>query len=573
MPEPKPADHPRPLFERSGGAPLVPARMVNEYVYCPRLAYLEWVQGEFAHNEYTVDGQMKHRNVDQKKGRLPEPEEQPEHIHARSVDLASAQLGVIARIDLVEGAEDHVHPVDYKRGKRPHVAQGAYLPERVQLCVQGLLLREHGYRCDSGVLYFMASRERVRVPFDQDLVETTLQAIQGLRETAESGKIPPPLESSPKCTKCSLVGICLPDELRFLRGNQPDFEPRPIYPAMDSALPLYVQSQASYIRKKGERLVVQENNETVAEVRLGDISQVVLYGAVGISTPALHECFRREIPVTYLSYGGWFLGHSVGTGHRNVETRTYQYRTSFDPAKCLQLARGWVAAKIANCRTLLRRNWRGDQNDDKSLKRLMALMKADIRAAARATSLDSLLGVEGAAANRYFQHFARMLRTDEDGCMAFDFEKRNRRPPRDPVNAMLSFAYAMLVREWHVVLSAVGLDPYRGFYHQPRYGRPALALDMMEPFRPLLADSAVITAINNGELHSKDFVYAAGSCALAPAGRKKFIAAFERRLGQEITHPIFKYKVNYRRILEVQARLLVRYLAGEISHYPNFITR
>ncbi|WP_448382286.1 CRISPR-associated endonuclease Cas4g/Cas1g [Desulfosoma sp.] len=567
------ADSHPPFPGRSSDVPLVPARMVNEYVYCPRLAYLEWVQGEFAHNEYTVDGQIKHGRVDQKQGRLPEPEEQVEHIHARSVDLASDQLGVIARIDLVEGAEDHVHPVDYKRGKRPHVAQGAYLPERVQLCIQGLLLREHGYRCDAGILYFVASKERVRVPFDPDLVQTTLQAIQGLREAANSGKIPPPLENSPKCSKCSLIGICLPDELRFLRGNEPDLQPRPIFPAMDSALPLYVQSPASYVRKEGERLVVQENNETVAEARLGDVSQVVLFGAAGMSTPALHECFRREIPVTYLSYGGWFLGHSVGTGHRNVETRTHQYRTSFDSEKCLQLARGWIAAKIANCRTLLRRNWRVEKDDSSPPAELMALMKADTRAAAGATSLESLLGVEGAAASRYFQHFGRMLKAEEDARMTFDFHKRNRRPPRDPVNALLSFAYAMLVREWTMALSAVGLDPYRGFYHQPRYGRPALALDMMEPFRPLIADSTVITAINNGEIQPKDFIHAAGSCALAPSGRKKFIVGFERRLAHEITHPVFKYKVSYRRVLEVQARLLVRYLAGEISYYPNFVTR
>lgn len=554
-----------------GDRPLMPARMINEYVYCPRLAYLEWVQGEFAHNEYTVDGKIKHRRVDQKSGKLPEAEEEGDRIHARSVDLASDTLGVIARIDLVEGAGDHVQPVDYKRGKRPHVAQGAYLPERVQLCVQGLLLREHGYRCEAGIIYYVASKERVRVAFDEELLETTLQAIAGLRACAESGKIPPPLEDSPKCGKCSLVGICLPDELRFLNGG--DLEPRPLFAGRDTALPLYVQSPRAYVRKEGQRFLVQEKKETVAEARLDDTSQVVLFGAAAMSTPALHECFRREIPVTYLSYGGWFLGHTVGTGNRNVETRTHQYRASFDPDIRLRLSRGWVTAKIANCRTLLRRNWREGEDGNGAPAELMGLMKEDMRAASRAESLESLLGLEGVAAARYFQHFARMLKPADGSEPDFDFTKRNRRPPRDPVNALLSFAYAMLVREWTVALSAVGLDPYRGFYHQPRYGRPSLALDMMEPFRPLLADSAVITAVNNGEVQSKDFIRAAGSCALTSAGRKKFIAAFERRLGQEITHPVFKYKVSYRRLLEVQARLLVRYLAGEIPHYPNFVTR
>jgi CRISPR-associated protein Cas1 len=131
----------------------------------------------------------------------------------------------------------------------------------------------------------------------------------------------------------------------------------------------------------------------------------------------------------------------------------------------------------------------------------------------------------------------------------------------------------MLVREWTVALSAVGLDPYRGFYHQPRYGRPALSLDMMESFRPLIADSTVISAINNGEVRPDDFITAAGSCNLTESGRKRFIAAFERRMNHEITHPIFKYRINYRRLLEVQSRLLVRYLTGEIPSYPTFLTR
>jgi len=161
-----------------------------------------------------------------------------------------------------------------------------------------------------------------------------------------------------------------------------------------------------------------------------------------------------------------------------------------------------------------------------------------------------------------------MLRSDERPGMAFDFNTRNRRPPKDPVNAMLSFAYAMLTREWTVTLAAVGLDPYRGFYHQPRFGRPALALDMMEPFRPLLADSTVLMVVNNGEMHPSDFVHSAGSCNLTDPGRKRFIAAFERRLQQEMTHPIFKYKVSYRQLLEVQARLLVRFLSGEIPRIP-----
>jgi CRISPR-associated protein Cas1 len=195
-------------------------------------------------------------------------------------------------------------------------------------------------------------------------------------------------------------------------------------------------------------------------------------------------------------------------------------------------------------------------------------------AARRAKGLPELLGVEGNAAARYFGGFRNMLsRSDAQPELAFDFARRNRRPPSDPVNALLSFAYALLTRTFTVTLSAVGFDPYRGYYHQPRYGRPALALDLMEPFRPLLADSAVIQSINNGEVRPSDFVAVAGSVALDADGRKRFIQAFERRLGHEVTHPLFGYTLSYRRLIEVQARLLGRHLLGEIDDYPNFVTR
>ncbi len=552
--------------------PLIPVRMLNESVYCPRLGYMMWVQGEFAPSADTVDGVIKHKRVDRGGGALPETPGEVETIHARSVSLGSERLGLTAKIDLVEGEGAAVAPVDYKRGKRPHVAGGAYDPERVQLCAQGLLLREHGYLCDEGALYFVASRERVPVRFDESLVELTERAIEHFRTAAAGGEIPPPLEESPKCPRCSLVGICLPDEVRFLTRSP--IEPRPILPANERGLPLYVQSPRAYVRKDGERLLIEVEKERVAEARFGEVSQVVLFGNATLTTPGLHECLRREIPVTWLSYGGWFMGHTIGTGHHNVESRTAQYRASFDEGICLDLARRWIAAKIANCRTLLRRNLRGgEEAAGKVSDQLLAALRGDLRHALRAPSLEVLLGIEGTAAERYFRHFTEMLKTGGDPQLNFDFNCRNRRPPRDPVNAMLSFAYAMLTREWTVTLAAVGLDPYRGFLHQPRFGRPALALDMMEPFRPLLADSTVLMAVNNGEVKPTDFIHAAGSCTLTEAGRKKFIAAFERRLAQEVTHPIFKYRLSYRRLLEVQARLLIRHLTGEIPAYPNFVTR
>lgn len=565
-------------------APLIPVRMLNEYVYCPRLAYLEWVQGEWADSADTVEGRDVHRRVDKPSGSPPDAtkgaqaDDQSEAtacVSVHSLELSSDALGLIARLDLAEFQGRRAIPVDYKRGRRPHVAQGAYEPERVQLCAQGLLLEEHGYEAPEGILYFAGSRERVKVVFDEELRSATHAAIAGLRRSAASGQAPPPLEDSPKCARCSLAPICLPDELRYLHART--VPPRPLAVSQAPALPLYVQARGAKVAKRGEVLEVSVDGEKLASARLMDLSQLVLQGSVYLTSPALNELMAREIPVTWLSYGGWFLGHTVGLGHKNVELRTAQYRASFDASHCLQLARDLVVAKIRNQRTLLRRNWkRGSISQE-----LLAGFRHDIDAAQRAHDLAQLLGVEGNAAARYFRHFAAMLApVDSSGASGsavfgqdFEFSRRNRRPPTDPINALLSYGYSLLTRSVAVTLSAVGFDAMRGFYHQPRYGRPSLALDVMEPFRPLIADSAVLMAINNGELGPNDFVRAAGAVNLTAKGRRAFIAAFERRMSQEITHPIFGYAAQYRQIIELQCRLLGRHLLGEIESYPNLVTR
>lgn len=550
----------------------LPARMLNEFAYCPRLAYLEWVQGEWADSADTVEGQVRHRRVNREpKRRKPEPPEENEEasipFHARSVYLTSDRLQLTAKIDLVEGEGRSVMPVEYKRGKRPHVAQGAWEPEQVQLCAQGLILREHGYECDVGVLYFAGSRERVLIRFDDELVARTLRLAEEMRQTTQGRQIPPPLEDSPKCPRCSLVGICLPDELKFLNRGAEAVPPRPLFPADDHALPFYIQHQGARVRKDGEVLRVFDGDELLAEARLREISQLAVFGGVQVSTPVIHEVCQRGIPVCYFSHGGWFYGITHGMPRKNVELRRRQYAVAEDPTRSLTLARRFVQAKIVNSRTFLRRN-----HPDAPQEVLQGL-KEDARRAGKADRLETLLGIEGTAANRYFAHFAGMLKPAHDPLMTFDFQGRNRRPPRDAVNALLSFAYAMLTREFAVTLLSVGLDPYLGFFHQPRYGRPALALDLMEEFRPLLADSVALTAINNGEMGPEDFISRMGSVALTPGGRARFLQAYERRMSQEIVHPTFGYRISYRRVLEVQARLLGRYLMGEIPVYPLFLTR
>ncbi len=191
---------------------LIPARMLNEFAYCPRLCYIEWVQGEFLDSADTVDGRFQHRRVDAGSDKASE---EFETFHARSVYLSGA--GITCRIDLLEGEGGHVTPVDYKRGEAPDIPEGAYEPERVQLCAQGLVLRENGFVCDEGIAYFVKSKKRVPIPFDDALVSRTMELIAALRIAADLGEMPPPLQHSPKCIRCSLAGICLPDEITLLK--------------------------------------------------------------------------------------------------------------------------------------------------------------------------------------------------------------------------------------------------------------------------------------------------------------------------------------------------------------------
>jgi len=546
--------------------------MLNEHTYCPRLAYLEWVQGDFADNADTIDGQFQHRNVNVETGSLPDPDKPvEERLHARSVMLSAPTIGLIARMDLIEADGKQVTPIDYKRGRAPDTAERAWEPERVQLCAQALILEENGYEVERGILYFVASKQRIDVPIDDELRARTRELLADLRATSDRPEPPPPLVDSPKCPRCSLVGICLPDETNLLRGQEDGDRVRRLVPARDDALPLYVQSPGAKVGRSGAELVVETRDGEKRTVRISDTSHVALFGAVQISTQALQDLCERGISTVYLSSGGWFYGITRGMDHKNVELRRRQFAAAASPERSLQLARRLVAVKLRNCRTIIRRN----ANDPPA--RVLERLKELVSKAEAAASLESLLGIEGTAARLYFAAYGDMLRPPkEDGeaaAMTFDFDGRNRRPPRDPTNALLSLGYALLAKDLTIALQAVGFDPYLGFYHQPRYGRPALALDLMEEFRPLIVDSVVLSAINTGAVKLPDFLRRGGAVTLTQAGRGKFLRAYERRMDEEISHPIFGYRISYKRTLDVQIRLLARFLTGEIDEYPAFETR
>lgn len=583
----------------------IPLRMLNEYAYCARLFHLMHVEGRFQDNAYTVDGRHVHRRIDKLDHVLPDPEAAPPEVSdkeaededaeqgdappdiARSVPLASDVLGLTAKLDLVSMAGDEAVPVETKRGRAPNNAERSWEPERVQLMAQGLLLREAGYRCDHGVLYFAASKTRVDVPFTPVLENRTRRLLHDAHDATRSTDLPPPLENSAKCYGCSLNAICLPDETVNLRtvdeempldeAGHPEVAMAPgvghtpirrLYAPRPSAVPLYVQEQGAFVGKQHSRITIKKSGVQIAEARLRDVSQVVLCGNIGISAQTVHLLCEVGVPVVYLSGGYWFYGITHGFGLRNAYDRATQFRAADQPQQCLDFARQLVTDKVANQRTVMRRNVTNGRELDAALRDLDDLLPR-IKTAA---SLPTLLGLEGNAAKIYFSRFSDMLKP-RDFDSVWDFNKRNRRPPRDPVNAMLSFGYALLVKECTVALMAEGLDPYWGFYHQPRHGRPALALDLMEPFRPVLVDSAVLTAVNTGMVKKRSFVTSGSGCVMQPAGRKAFLRAYEARLDQLVTHPLFDYRCSWRTVILLQARLLSRWLRGDIPRFENIVTR
>lgn len=575
----------------------LPARMLNEYVYCPRLFFYEWVEGVFVESVDTVEGTQRHQKLERKADPLPPAgqggDDRP--VRSRSVSLASEELKLIATIDLVESDGTRATPVDYKKGRPRDGVDGPepWDADRMQVGVQALILRANGYRCDEAVLYYDATRQRVRVPVDARLDADVRAAAAAARQLARRGAIPPPLVDSPKCPRCSLVTVCLPDEtaaasrlhelefaeqlslfadeqkhLTDLHAASNDVVRR-LVPARDDLRPLYVTGHGLTIGKSGEVLQVRERGKLIQEARIGEVSQVNVFGNVQLTASAVQGLCWAERPVAHFSSGGWFYGLTQGIGLKNVFLRREQFRRSEDVMFCLRIARVIVASKIRNQRTLLQRNH--VEPPPLVLKRMRRLA-AD---AGEASDLGELLGIEGTAARLYFQQFGGLLKSDDDddAIPPLDLEGRNRRPPRDPVNALLSFAYSLLVKDMTIVCATIGFDPFVGLYHQPRFGRPALALDLMEMFRPLIADSAVLTAINTRMVGHGDFIRTGQAVGLTPSGRTATIRAYEQRVDTLATHPLFGYRVSYRRILEIQARLLARVLMGEIRTYPGFETR
>ena len=548
--------------------PPIPVRRLHNYVYCPRLFYYQWVEDLFVENADTIAGNSLHRNVDTPSS-WKDDLDLAERAALRSLHLSSDHLGITGVIDLIEDTGAGHELLDYKKGASLKDEDGNRIPKEndaIQIGAYALLLREHGMAPARASIYYATERRRVPVELSNSLFEKCQHVIDEARKTSQSGECPPPLRDDPRCLHCSAYCICLPSESAFWNGTleTPLKEKKAPRPPGDNGEILIVQEPRAYVGKRAGEITVRIDRKIVSKHPMEQLQSVYLYGGIQTSTQALHALLEASIPVAYFSPAGRFLGMTSGLPISGIDARLGQARLFHSPSHRLGIAREIIRSKIHNQRVLLMRN--GDAPDH-VLKQLVDLREKT----GDARDLDSLRGLEGSAAAHYFAHFKTMLKGT--AFENFDFDERNRRPPRDPVNSLLSQGYSILAKELTGICHAVGLDPFIGVFHQPRYGRPALALDLMEEFRPLIADSVVISLLNRSELSPGDFKQTARGTLLTNEGRRQFWRAWFRRMDSKVKHPQFGYRMSYRRMLDVQTRQLWRYLRGEAKTYYGFTTR
>ncbi len=580
---------------------LWPCRGVAEHAYCPRLFYYMTVEGIFVPSHDTEEGKAVHRRVDRPSAapdnveRLTEAEADPARPRSvRSLSLTSVRLGLTATLDLAEVTGTVAVPVEYRKGRSKRgrlkgeatdelMEEQTLLPppeawptDRVQVGLQAILLEEAGYTVREAIVYYAAEKLRLRLPVDEALRSEALATLEAAKRDA-AGPRPMPLVNDPRCPRCSLQPICLPDEVnqqRFaavtVEGKQPEeLTPRRLWPARDDGIHLVAQREGVRIGVRGQSMrVTDKDGELVKDVPIANVESLAVLGGVQVSTQALTVLADHGIPVAFLTAAGRLTAMMDALGPVSAAVRAAQVRRLDDPASALALARAVTVAKIANQRTLLMRNHAALPPE------AVRDLSIAVTGAERAATMDELRGHEGNGAAIYFGHFAGMFKGEAEGvAREFDAHGRQRRPPPDPINSVISFAYSMVSNECVAACRLASLEPTIGALHVTRPGRPAMALDLMEPFRPLVADSVAVSAFNRGELTEGHFLRTAAGCAMTDSGRKAFFGAYGRRMDTEVTHPVFEYRLSYRRMLTLHARMIAAWLLGEVPTLAFLTTR
>lgn len=526
---------------------LVPISLVAHYVFCPRRAWLEAAGEKTDTWQMAIGTQDHHATDDPSSGRGD---------LLRGIEVRSERLGIVGRCDTVElNADGTVTVVEYKTTpvrRRPEVTE----PMKVQVLLQVSALRDMGYEVSGQAVYFTTHKVRKSVPGGPREVIAAEEAVKATVALFESSDAPAPLEDDPRCSTCSHISVCLPDERR-LKPVQ-----RRIVVADPDTQVLHLVTPGARASVRAGRVLVHHAGDVIETVPLERVQALVVHGNVDLSGGLLRELLWRSLPVIWCTSSGRVVGWASTAFSPNGFARKRQHVAS--ARGDVELARQFVVAKITNQGTLLRRLGQAPE--------VVARIRSLAKQVREADSLEVLRGVEGEAAALYFAAFPTMLKGG-GGAFRLSFQGRTRRPSLDPVNSALNFAYALLLTDVLRAVLAAGLDAHAGFLHSSSRNKPSLALDLCEEFRAPVADSAVVGAFNNGELKASDFTDVLGATQLRIGGRRALIAAYERRATGQFRHPTFGYQVTWRRAMEVQARLVLGVIDGTQSRYRGVCTR
>lgn len=533
----------------------LPVHALHALAYCERLFYLEHVENLRVADERVYAGRRLHAEIERKE----DDEEQ------LTLNLESEQWGLTGKVDCVRRRDGMVIPYEHKRGRSARSPDGeaeAWPSDRLQVVAYAALVEEHtGREVVEGRVRYHADNVTVRVPIDDEARSDLTKALQRARNLQESVERPPVASNERLCVRCSLAPVCLPEEARL--AAEPRRETLRLFPADDDRRVLHVITQGARVGRKGDRLEVAARDEPSQLAPVHEIGQVVLHGFSQITTQALRLCSEQEIGVHWVTTGGRYMGSWSG-GAGSVQRRIRQYRALTDADLCLRLARRLAEARARGQLSFLLRASRETTGREiapqivgaiGSIRKLLSPMS-------RAADINSLRGYEGIIGAHYFSALPYLIGPDIPDEMRPD--GRNRRPPRDRCNALLSFGYALLLKDVMNAILVVGLDPSLGFYHQPRSQAHPLALDLMELFRVAMVDLPTVASINRRQWdETEDFTIAGKQVWLSESGRKKLIGIYERRKSDHWRHPVIGHSLSYARLLELEVRLLEKEWMGE----------
>lgn len=331
---------------------------------------------------------------------------------------------------------------------------------------------------------------------------------------------------------------------------------------------IYVTQDDSFISKIDERLNVKFDKKIILDVPLIKVDGLVIMGRSSISPAAIAELIDKKIPLTFLTNNGKYIARLEPEMSKNIFVRNAQWKAAGESAQAVHVTQGFVRGKLKNYRQTLQQSQR--RYSELDLSAGITQLTNAIASLEKVNVINSIRGLEGAGSAAYFGCFNQLIRVDD-----FSFTTRNRRPPVDPVNSLLSLGYSLLRHDIQGALNIVGFDPYLGYLHTERYGRPSLALDLMEEFRPLIVDAVVLTAINRRMLTPKDFIIepVSNAVSLTKEGLHTFLRLYQEKKQIKFKHPVLQKQHSYQETFEIQARLLAKYLLGEIDKYPPLVMK